>query len=339
MRILVLGGTRFVGRSVVETLAGRGHELTVFHRGETETDLPPSVRHVHGDFADFPLHLPELRATSPEVVLDMVPFIDKAGHGVTHFRGDARRAVVISSCDVYRAYGRLHGTEPGPPDPVPLTEDSPLRSTRADEVDEEGIDYDNTEVERAVAADPRLAVTIMRLPATHGPRDYQHRLFPYLRRMDDRRHAILLDERLARWRFPRGSVEYVTAAIALAVHEERSAGRAYNVAEDSPTQADWVRRIGDAAEWHGEIVRVPSELLPDRLRPHVDLDQDYGLDFSRLTRELGFAETAGDGEGLRRTIDWERANPPEGSEPPDYEAEDAILAELRRRGRRGETGR
>ena len=44
------------------------------------------------------------------------------------FRGLARRVVVVSSQDVYRAYGRLIGIEPGPPDPVPLDETSPLRS-------------------------------------------------------------------------------------------------------------------------------------------------------------------------------------------------------------------
>ena len=40
-------------------------------------------------------------------------------------RGVARRLVVISSQDVYRAYGRFHGKEPGPLEPLPVTEDSP----------------------------------------------------------------------------------------------------------------------------------------------------------------------------------------------------------------------
>ena len=44
------------------------------------------------------------------------------------FRGVARRVVVISSIDVYRASGVLHGTESGQLEPVPLTEDSALRT-------------------------------------------------------------------------------------------------------------------------------------------------------------------------------------------------------------------
>lgn len=329
MRILVLGGTRFIGRYVVGLLAGRGHDVTVFHRGETEADLPASVHHFHRDFSDLPRSLEALRATPPEVVLDMVPFLDKGGHGVTHFRGVARRAVVISSCDVYRAYGRLHRTELGPPDAVPLTEDSPLRSRRADEVEDEGIDYDNIEVEREVGSDPELPVTIMRLPATYGPGDYQHRLFPYLRRMDDGRPAILLEERLASWHWPRGYVENVAEAIALAVQEDRAGGRVYNVAEDCPPQEEWVRRIGEVVGWTGEVVSVPPGMLPGHLRHPGDLSQDYALDSHRIRSELGFAETVSGHEGLRRTIEWERQNPPEFSEPPDYEAEDEILAGLR----------
>jgi hypothetical protein len=44
------------------------------------------------------------------------------------FRGIAGRVVAASSCDVYRACGVLHGSEEGPLQSVPLTEDSELRT-------------------------------------------------------------------------------------------------------------------------------------------------------------------------------------------------------------------
>ncbi|MFB0619987.1 NAD-dependent epimerase/dehydratase family protein [Streptomyces sp. AGS-58] len=47
MRLLVLGGTEFVGRAVVEAALGRGWEVTVFHRGRHRP--PPGVRALHGD--------------------------------------------------------------------------------------------------------------------------------------------------------------------------------------------------------------------------------------------------------------------------------------------------
>jgi 2'-hydroxyisoflavone reductase len=51
MRLLVLGGTKFLGRALVEAALARGHELTLFNRGETNPDLFPGVEHIRGDRA------------------------------------------------------------------------------------------------------------------------------------------------------------------------------------------------------------------------------------------------------------------------------------------------
>ena len=49
MRLLVLGGTLFLGRHVTEIAQSRGHELTLFNRGVTPYDAPPGVEQLHGD--------------------------------------------------------------------------------------------------------------------------------------------------------------------------------------------------------------------------------------------------------------------------------------------------
>jgi len=49
VKLLILGGTQFVGRAVVDAALARGHELTLFHRGRTNPELFPGVEHVHGD--------------------------------------------------------------------------------------------------------------------------------------------------------------------------------------------------------------------------------------------------------------------------------------------------
>lgn len=49
MKLLVIGGTHFVGRAVVEDAAARGHDVTVFHRGSEEPEGFPDVEHLHGD--------------------------------------------------------------------------------------------------------------------------------------------------------------------------------------------------------------------------------------------------------------------------------------------------
>jgi nucleoside-diphosphate-sugar epimerase len=196
VRVVVLGGTGFIGGYVVQALVRNGHDVAVFHRGVDEPDLPSSVRHIHGRFDRLADYGSEFRRLRPDVVLDMVPYINKDGHGISHFRAIAERAVVISSGDVYRAFGRLWKSEPGPPDLVPLREDAPLRSLGApDGLGED--EFDNLEAERAALAEAPLAATILRLPATHGPGDAQHRLARYVRAMEDRRPAMA---KITAWR-------------------------------------------------------------------------------------------------------------------------------------------
>lgn len=49
MRVLILGGTLFLGRHLAAAALGRGHEVTLFNRGHTNPDLFPEAEHLHGD--------------------------------------------------------------------------------------------------------------------------------------------------------------------------------------------------------------------------------------------------------------------------------------------------
>ncbi len=260
----------------------------------------------------------------PEVVVDMIPFTPaEAKMAIGACKGIASRAIALSSIDVYLAYGRIHRTEPGPIQATPLSETSALRET----VEPEGPDKDKVGVERVYLKDAELPATILRLPAIYGPRDKQRRLRAYLKRMDDARDAILLAESMAGWRFSRGYVENVAQAITLAIENSSAAGEIYNVAEPSAmTELEWVRRIGEAADWHGEVVVLPDIRLPKHLQPKVDFAQDWEVTTEKIRTQLGYAETVEVGDGIRRTIEWERSNPPE-IEPfeYDYDKEDAAL--------------
>ncbi len=340
MRVLVIGGTGFIGPHVVRRLADRGHEVTLFHRGRTEADLPSSVSHVFGERARLAEFRDAFRRLAPDVVLDMRSLSETDAREVAGaVRGATGRVVAISSMDVYRAYGRLIGTEPGQPEPVPLTEDSPLReklypyrgetARAADDPARWMDDYDKIMVERVVMDDPSTPGTVLRLPMVHGAGDNQHRLFPYLKRIDDGRSAILLSEGMAAWHAPRGYVENVADAIALAVTDDRAAGQTYNVGDpDTLPEAEWVRAIRRETGWGGEVVVVPAERLPESMRDGINVAQRLAGDTSRIRKELGFVERISRDEGLRRTIEWERANPPSPINPAmfDYAAEDEVLA-------------
>src|SRR3954451_23961432 len=51
MRLLVLGGTIFLGRHVAAEALARGHDVTLFHRGRHGADLFPEAEHLLGDRA------------------------------------------------------------------------------------------------------------------------------------------------------------------------------------------------------------------------------------------------------------------------------------------------
>jgi nucleoside-diphosphate-sugar epimerase len=245
------------------------------------------------------------------------------------FRGVAERSVILSSGDVYRVYGVFHESELGHVEPVPLAEDAPLRQhlypyrASAKGPNALAYHYDKIPVERTVLSELSLPATVLRLPMVHGPGDYQHRLYPYMKRMDDRRPAILLDTAMAQWRCTRGYVEDVAGAIALAATDPRAAGRVYNLGEaEALTEAQWVRAIGQEAEWEGEVVAVPRGSVP----VPGNMDQHLVTDTTRIRQELGYHEEVAFGEALRRTIQWERANPPAPTPAFNYTAEDDLLA-------------
>lgn len=128
MTILLLGGTRFIGPWVVRRLAASGHDVTVFHRGQTEAALPASVAHLHGDRQQLLDFKDAFARLAPDVALDLSAMTEAdAKTGVAALTGIARRIVVASSQDVYRVYDRFLGRDPGPPGPVPFDEQAPLR--------------------------------------------------------------------------------------------------------------------------------------------------------------------------------------------------------------------
>ena len=201
-------------------------------------------------------------APRPDVVVDTIAYSERdAAEAVAVFRGVAKRLIVLSSQDVYAAYGRLLRLEAGAPDPVPASEDAPLRASRfpyrarARGPEDMAYDYEKILVEQAAAADAELPATILRLPCVYGPGDPHRRVGQVLDRM--RTDAdFVLDRAKASWRWTRGYVEDVADAIALATTDPRAAGRTYNVGEAGAlTEAEWISRIGKAAGWTGRSAR------------------------------------------------------------------------------------
>jgi nucleoside-diphosphate-sugar epimerase len=333
MRICVVGGTGFIGTHVVRKLLSGDHSVTVLHRGSTRSDCSSTARVVHGSRE----RLCELRESIANDGIDVV--IDMSAHSeadakalVQACSGWSRRAVVVSSQDVYRAYGRLTGLEPGPPIETPLSEDSPLRQNLFP-YGAKRPDYEKILVERIVMEARELRGTVLRLPMVYGPGDGQHRLYPHLKRMDDGRPFILMTDSAAHWRWTRGYVEDVATCIAKAAVDVATSGRIWNLGHpDALTLKQWVESIARVVGWKGEIITCPREQMPKELVLRLNLDQQMDSDTSRFAKQVGGMELIEFDEGLRRTIDWERAHPPSETDPAafNYELEDNCVAELRR---------
>jgi nucleoside-diphosphate-sugar epimerase len=338
MKVLLIGGTGFIGRRTSAALEKGGHHVTVFHRGRTSA--PAGTEQILGNRQSLQDYQVEFRRRKFEVVID---FVLSSGRQALRlmdtFRGIAGRIVALSSMDVYRAWGVFYGFETGLQE-LPLTEDSDVRTKhtpyppevlkRVQQIypwlDDE---YEKILVERAVLGDARLPGTVLRLPMIYGPGDPVHRFYPVLRRIDDgRRHIIFADD-VAALRTPRGYVEDVGAAVALAATSPQAAGRVYNVCEnESFGELDWARKIAAAVNWDGEFVVLPHDRTPKHLHLPGHTAQHLVVLSDRIRQELGYQETIAREEAIRRTIAWERTNPP--AIPLyqfDYAAEDQALGD------------
>src|SRR5687767_11231203 len=130
MRVLVIGGTAFIGRHIVAALDAAGHEVVLFNRGKTNPD--DGHRTITGDVRELVKHGEELRAVEADAVIHCIAYTPKHAADFVEVFGRApngsathtpTRAIVLSSQDCYEAFRQLVlGNGAGV---LPITEDSP----------------------------------------------------------------------------------------------------------------------------------------------------------------------------------------------------------------------
>jgi len=104
MRVLILGGTGFLGPQIAGRLLAFSHEVTVFHRRAADANVHTGVDVIHGDRNRLDQSFDYLRCLRPDVVVDVIAFTQAQAESLVEaFRGYAGRLVVLSSGDVYRA--------------------------------------------------------------------------------------------------------------------------------------------------------------------------------------------------------------------------------------------
>jgi nucleoside-diphosphate-sugar epimerase len=322
MRVMVLGGTRFIGAAIVEELHASGHELLVVHRGEHEPADLPEVDHLHADRQDLPHLRGPIDEFDPEAVVDNCAY--SAADAETALAAvDDARLLAVSSMDVYRAFGAvLAGTET---DPLPVDETSPVRPDRfpyrgRPHPSPDADTYEKLDVEAAYLA---REATVCRLPMVYGERDHQRREELILRRVRAGRSRIPAGS--GTWLWTRGYVRDVAAGIRLALESDAAIAEVLNLGEARTwSMGLWARHVLEAAGSEAELTRVPDVLLPDDLKLLGTVPQHLLVDSSKARDLLGWTETDPH-EAVARSVAWHLANPPKDADA-DFGADDRALA-------------
>jgi nucleoside-diphosphate-sugar epimerase len=247
-----------------------------------------------------------LSCAIPEVLVDMIAYTEAdAGELVTALPGGLSRLVLISSGDVYASYGAFLGQGTAHRQFKPATEDDPLRSqlfpyrAHATSPADFRYHYEKILVERRAQELAPVPVTILRLPMVYGPGDPQQRVQGAVRRLRESRHVLRLHPQEATWRCTRGYVEDVARAIVLATSAPQAAGQTFNVGErEAMTEREWLGEIGHASGWTGEVVSDSQAPLSMPAQWKVPLIAST----EKIRKELGFIESVGRREGIRRSL-------------------------------------
>lgn len=324
MRIVVIGGTEFIGFRLVEKLVGRGDEVLVTHRGHTEPADAAACAHLHVDRRELVTVAGQVAAFRPDAVVDTCAMSAADVESVLPYLPDVH-LVVLSSMDVYRVY-ELMLTDDHTPMPVPFDEDGPLRTGRYP-YRGKGIgmdDYDKLDVEPAYL---KRDGTVLRLAMVHGSRDPQ------------RREEFLLGRlRAGRTRIPVGPCRTLTtrlhvddAALAVIAALDRplvAAGEVFNIGEAATysTRA-WIELIMAEVGAAAELVGVPDGALPADLRLTRAHAQHLVASSSKAMTLLNWY-TQDPATSVARSVRWHLDHPP-AKTVTDFRADDHALAQSR----------
>jgi len=181
MKILILGGTRFMGSFLAEQLLERGDDLTLVHRGQTQVHAFDGARHVLLDRADGHAAIPR---ESWDVVVDVSGYVPgQVYDAVRHLEASAARYVFVSSISAYADVA-----QPG------VTESAPLAQLSAQAADEALADVRSPRSMQTYGEDKALSErvvldtvgaarsTIVRPGMIVGPRDPTGRFSYWVRR-------------------------------------------------------------------------------------------------------------------------------------------------------------
>lgn len=307
MRVLVIGGTRFIGRHTVEELLRRGHEVTIFHRGKTPNPFGDRVTEVLGDRRERASVEEALRDGRWDAVVDVAYDWEKGtGAQEIAYVADAVRAhhpqyAYLSSASVYGE------------GPMPVTEDNkraPLLGSYSE---------DKIAAEDYLFGEHRnggLAVSVIRPPFVYGPWNNIPKETWFWDRILAGRPVMVPDD--GKTLFQWAAARDVAWALAECLANPAAKGEAFNIAEAEPiTHADYIDRLAQVAGRPVEKAFVPRKQIYELggsafgsrmyFGASLDMEVSGSMSIDKARRILGFQPTDPI-EGLLETFRWYLAN-------------------------------
>lgn len=320
-RVLVIGGTLFMGRAIVDQLLKRGDDVVIMHRGAT-TPFGDRVEEIRCDRNDVQAVRSALEGKRFDVVYDNVydwqrgTSAEQVSAAVLATRERLRRYVFMSSVAVYPSGG-------------PYDENAPL--VAPDDANVYG--RQKADTERALFDLHRqedVPVTTLRPAFVYGPNNPFPRESFFWDRILAGRPVIIAEDgaRTMQW----VHAEDVARVAVRAAAEDIAIGHAYNLASYPPvTHIEFVEMLARVAGRKAKLVQIPRAQIQkaggDLMAPplyfgaYLDLPP-ITVRPDRVRSELGF-ELRPLEEGMRETFEWYQS---QAHQPNDFSWEDSLLA-------------
>ena len=93
MKVLILGGTQFIGKAITRLCLEAGHQVTLFNRGKTPTDFNVPV--IKGDINKLRESKDELRALEPDVIIHCISYTPQHGRDCVEVFGGLKTHLLV----------------------------------------------------------------------------------------------------------------------------------------------------------------------------------------------------------------------------------------------------
>ncbi|MCB9025600.1 MAG: NAD-dependent epimerase/dehydratase family protein [Bdellovibrionaceae bacterium] len=333
MKVLIIGGTKFIGKEIARRTIQGGHDVVLFNRGLTKHEL--QIENIKGDVNELLEYKEVLLNHKFDIIVHCIAYTEKhADDLVSVFKNTKSKLIVLSSCDCYEAFQGLNRKIDKAE--LPISESSPTSSLKyywrdfktkgsmADEYDKNLM----TEVLIDSFKNGEINTTIFRLPMVYGPGDHQYpgRHGAIIQRILDEKDYIIFSDREQCQIYTYGYIENVAAAIVHSFDKLVTNGKIYNIGESkSRSRRRWAGLYSEIANWNFDYHILPEELLRKDPSYRAAPPQLLLTDNSLYTQDTGFVEPIDLKECIKRTFEYAKNNKSVLGETPDYSGEEILL--------------